>query len=124
MKKALILPLVGLVALSLASCVTQKNYSNNPYVGANGSSYAASGVDGSNVMVMMFFFDPDGTGAWGYADSYTDAEVYDFHYTISGEVNVSFVEDVSKDRGTGYFTTLASSGQCFIFERVTFTRSR
>ena len=123
MNKALILPLVGLMGLSLASCVPQKpDYSNNPYVGASGSSYAASGVTDTNVAVMMFFFYPDGTGSWGYTDSYTDPVIYGFHYTISGDVNVSFVEDASKDRGTGYFVTLSSKGQCFVFENVYFTR--
>ena len=123
MKKALILPLVGLMGLSLASCGPQKiDYSDNPYVGASGSRYGASGGSGDSLIVMMFFFYADGTGAWGYAKSETDVEVYDFHYTITGDVNVSFTEDISKDKGSGYFATISSVGQCFVFESVYFAR--
>ncbi len=73
---------------------------------------------------MMFFFYPDGTGAWGYAEDANSAEVYTFHYAISGDVNVSWKEDISKEKGSGYFTTLANVGQCFVSEGVTFNRRK
>ena len=115
--------MVGLFGLCLASCAPQKiDYSNNPYIGASGSRYGASGGNGDSLIVMMFFFYADGTGSWGYVKSETDVGVYDFHYTITGDVNVSFVEDESKDSGSGYFATLSNTGQCFIFENVYFTR--
>ena len=57
------------------------DYSNCPYVGLSGSTYERTAGSGDTYMVMMFWFDPDGTGAWGYNKS-GKVEVFAFHYGL------------------------------------------
>ena len=123
------------VSCALVSCTPKKNskyfwqgtssqkidYSNNPYVGLAGSSYKATAGDSSNFMVMMLWFYADGSGAWGYNKN-NDVNVYTFHYVITGVVNVTFIEDESKERNSGYFVTYSDIGQCFVSAGNTFYR--
>ena len=130
MKKCFVLSLCALTSFCLISCTPDAksnqqtiDYSNCPYVGLSGSEYKVTAGSGDTYMVMMFWFDPDGTGAWGYNKS-NQVEVFAFHYVLSGEVNVAFVEDKSREKGSGYFATLSNVGQCFISEGVAMYRTK
>lgn len=99
------------------------DYSNNPYVGF-GSHYMITAGSGDSYKTMHFFFDPDGVGAWGgtkIVNGKTVSEVHEYIYTITGDVNVAFIEKESKEKGKGYFTT-NQTGQCFVIDGVYFYR--
>ncbi len=119
--------------VGLSSCTPDRNsqqatvqpakidYSNCPYVGLSGSTYERTAGSGDTYMVMMFWFDPDGTGAWGYNKSGI-VEVFAFHYVLSGQVNVTFMEDKSREGSSGYFSTFSDVGQGFVSEGIVFYR--
>ena len=113
-----------LMGMSICGCTSKIDYSDNQYIGAAGSEYSVAVTDSNYVtQVMVFLFNPDGTGGWGYASTARDDVLGDtFHYTISGGVNVSFTEDTSGGKGSGYFTTFSDSGQCFVTSGLIFYR--
>lgn len=137
MKKLLVLSLCALFGLSLASCTPDENkqsstdkssqttqiinYSNNPYVGLAGSTYKITQGTSEDFLVIMFWFYADGSGAYGFNRN-GETEVIQFHYDISGEVNVTWVRDDNNKWGSGYFTTLSSTGQCFVTEGIYLNR--
>ena len=111
----------GLSCSSSNKASSRVDYSNCPYIGKNGSIYERTAGSGSTYMVMRFWFYSNGTGSWGYSKS-SGTEVYTFHYSLSGNVNVTFVEDESKERNSGYFSTFSDIGQGFVSEGVIFYR--
>ena len=111
----------GLSCSSSKKASSMVNYSNCPYISENGSIYERTAGSGSTYMVMRFWFYSNGTGAWGYSKS-SETEVYTFHYSLSGNVNVTFVEDESKERNSGYFSSFSDIGQGFVSEGVIFYR--
>ena len=136
MKKIFVIILCSLFSVvGLSSCTPDRSnqktnsqpikidYSNCPYVGLSGSTYERTAGSGDTYMVMTFWFDPDGTGAWGYNKS-GEVEVFAFHYVLSGQVNVTFVEDKSREKGSGYFSTFSDVGQGFVSEGVVFYRTK
>lgn len=134
--KLFALPLCALLSFSLVSCTPDENkqssaaststrqnidYSNNPYVGLAGSTYKNVQGTSDDFLVIMFWFYADGSGAYGFNKN-GETEVILFHYGISGEVNVTWVRDDNNKWGSGYFTTLSSSGQCFVTEGIYLNR--
>ena len=123
MKRIVTLASCLLIGLSICSCSSKIDYSNNPYIGASGSGYVAVASSSSETSAMAFFFKPNGTGAWAYATSVDDDVVGNsFCYTISGDVNVSIIEDDTDGKIYGYFTTLSDIGQCFVTRGLYFAR--
>lgn len=102
---------------------TSVDYSSCPYIGT-GSQYFASAGTGDTYQTMQFFFDPSGIGAWGTTKTVNGemvSNLYMFYFSITGEVNVSWIEKESLETGSGFFTT-DYSGQVFVSEGIHFTR--
>lgn len=105
-----------------SSSQTQKvDYSNNPYVGLAGSAYRIERGTTNDYAIMMFWFYADGSGAWGYNRN-GSKEIHNFHYTISGSVNVAWVRDDTNEWGSGYFATFSDIGQCYVTEGMYLAR--
>ena len=125
---------IGISLLSLCSCVDKEkqqttsgktvvDYSSCAYIGT-GSHYYVTAGSGDSLQTMHFFFDPDGIGAWGTTKKVNGKEVkeiYEYVYTLTGGVNVSWKEIDSKETGKGFFTT-DSTGQVFVCEGIHFYR--
>ena len=86
---------------------------------------AAGSID--NYMTIQFFFEPDGSGYWGSTRTEngktTVAASYLFDYTLTGEVNVRFVQKKDGEVNYGFFTT-DYSGQVFVCGGTHYIRDR